>query len=76
MTIADNRKEINGQVIFQCPWCPNFFFSKYDLDVHLGAKEFRVLGKEPNQFDHKVRWNDILWYRDKREPYERDLDGY
>ena len=62
--------------IYQCPWCPNFFFTQADLDRHLQAKEFRILGKAPNQYDHVIQWKNALAYRDKREPYEKDLDNF
>lgn len=62
------------QVIYKCEWCPCIFFTKHDLDRHLEA--FKITGKAPNQYDHKVVWKNAMEYRLKREPYEKDLDGY
>ena len=70
MTTVDK----NGQIIYQCPWCVNFFFTQYDLDRHLEA--FRTTGVKPNEYDHKVKWTGMMEYRLKKEPYENDIDGY
>jgi hypothetical protein len=76
MTTAD--KPNNEIVWYKCPFegCPCIFLTKADLDRHIQAKEFRILGKEPNQYDHIIQWKNILFYRDKREPYEKDLGSY
>jgi hypothetical protein len=73
ITVDECKKtDANNQIIYQCPWCPCFFFNASDLERHFEAKEFKVTGKEPNQYDHKVQWKNILHYRDKVEPYENN----
>jgi hypothetical protein len=73
MTIVDNEK--NGPTKwFKCAWCPNLFLTQSDLDRHLEA--FRTTGVKPNEYDHKVKWNGLLHYRDKVEPYEKNIDSW
>jgi hypothetical protein len=54
--------------IYQCPWCPCFFLTQYDLDRHQDS--LKVTGVKPNEYDHKVMWKNIMHYRLKVEPYE------
>lgn len=74
MTIADK----NGETVwYKCPLgCPCIFLTKADLEKHVHAKDFRILNKEPNQYDHTIQWKNILLYRDKKEPYEKGVDSY
>jgi hypothetical protein len=58
---------MNKNDFLQCPWCPCIFFNQVDLDSHLHA--FRILGKEPNQYDHRVAWQIELRRRKQVEDY-------
>jgi hypothetical protein len=79
MTIVDelqqivdsSRKQVGNNVMYVCPWCPNIFCCKDDLKTHLLS--FKITGVKPNEYDHKVKWKNLLEYRDKREPYENYL---
>ena len=47
---------------FRCPWCPCIFLTLSDLEKHKQA--FKITGKEPNEYDHRVFWKIELDKRD------------
>ena len=71
--VIDDGK--NKQTIwYPCRWCENMFLTEEDLQSHL--KAFKITGQAPNEYDHKMKWKNMLEYRDKKEPYENDLAMY